>query len=656
MKTRLLLVDDEEGIRTVLSLVLNDCGYAVTVAANAEKAWEQFTAHPFDLVLTDIKMPGLSGLELLARIKQHAPETEVLMLTGHGDMELAIECLKLDAFDFLLKPVNQDVLEIALHRAEERIAMRKDLRAYAQNLEAMVREKSAQLVEAERQLAAMQVMEGIASGIRSLTFAVTEEQEAPGNTVPVPEGIFNELPCFVAVHNAHLKIVAINALYRERLGNLVGENSWAAYAPNAVPQRMCPVRQVLETGLGHRSDQLIVDKTGTEIPVIVHTAPIYDNDGEVELVLELSVDISEVRRLREELRQTRERYRKLFDASPCYIAVVDQHMHVVEANRKFRDDFGETGNKTCHELYAHRQSVCSGCPASNTFQDGGTHQHETVVTAQNGRQMNVLVSTAPLHDAQGNVTEVLELSTDITELRNLQSRLAQLGLLLGSTAHGIKGLLTGMDGAVYRMGSGLEKNNSSRVADAFADMRQLSARLKKLVLDILYYSKERSMVWETLAVADFAAENAAIGRSKAEERGVEFVFTPAGQEEWGTFTVDSSAMSSALVNILENAVEACTTGQNTPATPHSVTFTVSTTPETVSFCIRDNGPGMNRETREKLFTLFFSSKGAAGTGIGLFVVHQVVSQHGGHITVDSAPGKGAAFTITLPRNQQQAEE
>ncbi|WP_027187777.1 hybrid sensor histidine kinase/response regulator [Desulfovibrio cuneatus] len=656
MKTRLLLVDDEEGIRNVLSLVLNDCGYAVTVAANAEEAWERFLALPFELVLTDIKMPGHSGLELLARVKQHSPEAEVIMLTGHGDMDLAIESLKLDAFDFLLKPVNQDVLEIALQRAVERISMRKDLRAYAQNLEDMVREKSAQLVEAERQLAAMQVMEGIASGIRSLTFAVTEEQEGLGTDVPVPEGIFNELPCFVAVHNADLKIVAINALYRERLGNLVGGNSWAAYAPNAVPKRMCPVREVLETGIGHRSDQLIVDKTGTEIPVIVHTAPIYDNDGEVELVLELSVDISEVRRLREDLRQTQERYRRLFDASPCYIAVMDKGMRVVEANRKFRDDFGETGNKSCHELYAHRQSVCSGCPAQHTFQDGGTHQHETVVTAQNGRQVNVLVSTAPLYDAKGNVAEVLELSTDITELRNLQSRLAQLGLLLGSTAHGIKGLLTGMDGAVYRMGSGLEKNNPARVEDAFADMRQLSARLKKLVLDILYYSKERSMVWETLAVADFTAENATIGRSKAEERGVHFVFAPARQEEWGTFTVDSSAMSSALVNILENAVEACTATQSPPATPPTVTFAVETTPETICFCIRDTGHGMDTETREKLFTLFFSSKGAAGTGIGLFVANQVVAQHGGHIAVESAPGQGSAFTITLPRTPQQPQE
>jgi signal transduction histidine kinase len=251
---------------------------------------------------------------------------------------------------------------------------------------------------------------------------------------------------------------------------------------------------------------------------------------------------------------------------------------------------------------------------------------------------------------------VLELSTDITELRNLQSRLAQLGLLLGSTAHGIKGLLTGMDGAVYRMGTGLEKNNPARVEDAFADMRQLSARLKKLVLDILYYSKERSMVWETLAVADFATENAAIGRSKAEERGVHFVFAPARQEEWGTFTVDSSAMSSALVNILENAVEACTATQSPPATSPTVTFAVETTPETICFCIRDTGHGMDRETREKLFTLFFSSKGAAGTGIGLFVANQVVAQHGGHIAVESTPGQGSAFTITLPRTPQKPEE
>ena len=128
MGASILLVDDEEGIRTVLGISLADAGYDVTTAASGEEALARFAERKPDIVLTDIKMPGLSGLDLLERLKAADPEVEVIMLTGHGDMDLAIQSLKRDATDFLTKPVNDDMLEVALRRAGERISMRQRLR------------------------------------------------------------------------------------------------------------------------------------------------------------------------------------------------------------------------------------------------------------------------------------------------------------------------------------------------------------------------------------------------------------------------------------------------------------------------------------------------------------------------------------------------
>lgn len=650
MGASILLVDDEEGIRTVLGISLADAGYHVTTAASGEEALARFAERRPDIVLTDIKMPGLSGLDLLERIKAADPDVEVIMLTGHGDMDLAIQSLKRDATDFLTKPVNDDMLEVALRRAGERMSMRSRLRGYTENLEQMVRDQSARLVEAERQLAALQVMDGIASGIRSLCSALDDG------------GLFNELPCFVAVHNADLEIVSTNQLYKERLGHRIGSRSWEAYAGRGPGDRLCPVMRVLETGEGFRSNEVLLDKNGQEIPVIVHTAPIYGNDGDVELVLELSVDVSEVRRLREELRLTRERFRQLFDESPCYVAVMDRDFGVVEANRRYREDFGDPTGRRCHDAFAHRLAPCSGCPAGRTFDDGRPHQAETVVTARDGRQVNVLVWTAPLRDADGRITEVMEMSTDITELRRLQDRLSQLGLLLGSTAHGIKGLLTALDGGVYRLGSGIARGDAARVQDSHQDIRHLVDRLRKMVLDLLYYAKNRELNWEVVVTRAFAEDAAALVESKAAERGVRFVRdfaegdgdggTGGGPADLGTFEADAGALSSALVNLLENAVEAC--AADTRKQDHEVTFQVRGAPGEVTFTIIDNGTGMDRETREKLFTLFFSSKGTAGTGIGLFVASRVVQQHGGHIAVASEPGEGSTFTVSLPRRLPDA--
>ena len=645
MGASILLVDDEEGIRTVLGISLADAGYHVTTAASGEEALARFAERKPDIVLTDIKMPGLSGLDLLERLKAADPEVEVIMLTGHGDMGLAIQSLKRDATDFLTKPVNDDMLEVALRRARERIDMRRRLRGYTENLEQMVRDQSSRLVEAERQLAALQTMDGIASGIRSLCSALDDG------------GLFNELPCFVAVHNADLEIVSTNQLYKERLGHRIGSRSWEAYAGRGPGDRLCPVMRVLETGEGFRSNEVLLGRNGQEIPVIVNTAPIYGNDGDVELVLELSVDVSEVRRLREDLRLTRERFRQLFDESPCYVAVMDRDFGVVEANRRYREDFGDPTGRRCHDAFAHRMAPCSGCPAERTFEDGRPHQAETVVTARDGRQVNVLVWTAPLRDAAGEIAEVMEMSTDITELRRLQDRLSQLGLLLGSTAHGIKGLLTALDGGVYRLGRGIARGDAERVQDSHQDIRHLVDRLRKMVLDLLYYAKNRELNWEVVVARAFAEDTATLVEAKATERGVRFVrdFAEAGMAtggdgggaDLGTFEADAGALSSALVNLLENAVEAC--AADTRKQDHAVTFRVRGTSDEVTFTIIDNGTGMDRETREKLFTLFFSSKGSAGTGIGLFVASQVVRQHGGHIAVASERGEGSTFTVSLPR-------
>lgn len=101
MSESILLVDDEEGIRKVLGITLADAGYRVTTAADGEEAMRRFAEERPDIVLTDIKMPGMSGLELLESIKSRDSEVEVIMLTGHGDMELAIQSLKRDATDFI---------------------------------------------------------------------------------------------------------------------------------------------------------------------------------------------------------------------------------------------------------------------------------------------------------------------------------------------------------------------------------------------------------------------------------------------------------------------------------------------------------------------------------------------------------------------------
>lgn len=168
MQERVLLVDDEEGIRTVLRVAVADAGYEVLTAANGGEALQLLEERTARLIVTDIKMPGMDGLELLGSIKRRWPDSEVIMITGHGDMDTAIEALRRGACDFITKPIHEDALEIALERAAEKIAIRDQLREYTENLEHLVLEKSKELVETERMAAVGQTVASMSHAIKNV--------------------------------------------------------------------------------------------------------------------------------------------------------------------------------------------------------------------------------------------------------------------------------------------------------------------------------------------------------------------------------------------------------------------------------------------------------------------------------------------------------
>ncbi len=367
---KLLLVDDEKDIRDVLHLALSDMGYEVFEAENGAEALRIFKeVHP-PIVLTDIKMPRMDGIELLQKVKRDNPEAEVIMITGHGDMDLAVKSLKYEATEFITKPVNVDALEIALRRAGERILTRQKLKEYTESLETLVREKT-----------------------------------------------------------------------------------------------------------------------------------------------------------------------------------------------------------------------------------------------------------------------------------ELQSHLSSLGLMIGSISHGIKGLLTGLDGGMYLLDSGFAKENREQIKEGWEVVKLMTERIRKMILDILFYAKERDLKWERVDALSFADEVAGVIESKVTGQGIEFV--KDFNSKAGELEIDAGYIHSALINIIENAIDACTRDESKKS--HKIVFGVREHKNHIIFDVVDDGIGMDADTREKLFTPFFSSKGNKGTGLGLFISNKIIEQHGGKIHVTSTPGQGSLFRIRIPK-------
>ena len=142
---KILIVDDEEIIVKLLSMSLRSDGYETVTANSGEQGLEVFKAESPDIVVTDIKMPGMDGLELLKKIKEIDSEKEVIIVTGHGDIDSTIKALQYGASDFINKPVRDEALAIALERAKAKIAIRAKLKEYTENLEIKVAEATEEI-------------------------------------------------------------------------------------------------------------------------------------------------------------------------------------------------------------------------------------------------------------------------------------------------------------------------------------------------------------------------------------------------------------------------------------------------------------------------------------------------------------------------------
>jgi PAS domain S-box-containing protein len=463
---------------------------------------------------------------------------------------------------------------------------------------------------------------------------------------------FNAVPGYLTVQDRDLRIVTANDRFRQDFGDFEGRYCYQVYKHRAEQCEICPVLRTFNDGQRHSSEETVTCLDGKEVSVLVYTKPIFDENGKITAVLEMSTDVTEMKSLQKRLRASQQRYHTLFEEVPCYISVQDRELNIFDTNKALKETFGRALGRKCYEVYKRRDEECYPCMVKDTFSDGKQRVHEEVVTSKDGDLLNVLVHTAPIRNADGEISGVMEMGADITRIRELQSQLTSIGLLISSISHGLKGLINGLDGGIYLVNNGLKKGNQDRVEKGWDIVLRNVGRIRSMVLDILYYAKDREPNWEKLSATSVMEEVKGVVSDKAAEQGV--ALKTYFDAETGDFDGDAKAVRTLLINLAENSLDACRLDKTPDG--HQVKLRVNGDIDHVRFEIEDNGIGMDSETREKAFSLFFSSKGGEGTGLGLFISNKIAQAHGGSITLDSEPGQGTKFIVSLPRNRPMREE
>ncbi|MCP4672525.1 MAG: HAMP domain-containing histidine kinase, partial [Desulfobacula sp.] len=200
---------------------------------------------------------------------------------------------------------------------------------------------------------------------------------------------------------------------------------------------------------------------------------------------------------------------------------------------------------------------------------------------------------------------------------------------------------------------GIKKNDTDLVADGWEIVKEKISMVRKMVLDILFHSKDRTLDISSVDVFDFIQELTTTLDPKMKKAGI--VLTLNIPEPGTQISMDKTILLPAFLAILENAIDACVAVKKIKKHLEIKIDVILTEnlmdnsmDNRIEFKIRDNGKGLARAFQEEVFSLFYSDKGNKGTGLGLFIAQRAVKQHKGIIKVDSNPGEYTEFTISLP--------
>ncbi len=468
---------------------------------------------------------------------------------------------------------------------------------------------------------------------------------------PGVDTFFQQVPCYLSIQDRNLRIRRTNRLFRRDFGeNRVGEKCYKVYkgAEEVCPN--CPVVKTFADGETHTTEETVITKDGKPAQMIVYTTPVKDERGKIVGVMEMSTNITEVKKLQNEIEASRKEYQELFENVPCYLSIQDRQLKIIRANRLFKEHFGEYEGKYCYEIFKRRDTPCPECHAEMTLRDGKTRSKETTVITRSGSTARLVTYTSPIFDKRGNITAVMEMSTDITEIERLQRELTYMGRTIAVMAHRIKNILMGLEGGIFVVNTGMEDGDENLVKQGWGMIQRNVENVSRIVKDLLYCSREREMNFEMIDPAPVIRSVWELFIGRAKKEGIALKLELPETLPVGRF--DREALHSMMTNLVTNAFDACLSDATEGKEEHYIIIRGWCDDEgKYVFEVEDNGPGIPGQVGETVFEDFFTTKGREGTGLGLLVAQKVIEEHHGTITFRSTEGKGTTFRATFPSGE-----
>jgi PAS domain S-box-containing protein len=680
---KILIIDDEKAVLESLAAHLDDCGYRTLTAGNGSEGLAILAREPADLVLVDLRMPEMDGLEVLSRIKETSPQTPTIVVSGTGVIQDAVDALHHGAWDYVLKPIEDFiVLNHAIENGLEKARLLRENREYQQSLERMVAERTQELEQANANLCQINDrLRRIVETTRSLAFCTEVTQFG--------SQLLEEFGQHMLATGGSLYIAEKDGL---RMIHCLDPGHAADFIPfplqkgSVFDQVMTQKKPLLIRDFSRHSELAasgwdgypdgsalvfpLPDESGRITGVLtLHSKvppPFVEQDREIGMILaSYSCEALRAVRATDNLRRSEEQFRGILDSIQTGILVVDA------ATRRIL-----YANPTASKMVGAPAEAIVGLNCNEILSPGEADRHPTTEPGQSpdlaenrlktssGEEVPILTSVSRTV-LQGKEC-LLESFTDLSEQKRAEAEKAQLerqlrqaqkmealGTLAGGIAHDFNNILSAVLG--YSELGLLQLADSTHPLHAKLNaIHHAGQRARDLVAQILAFSRMQEKVRAPLAIGPIIKESLQLLRSSL----------PANIEIRSNIRTNKQVLADAteihqvVMNLCTNAYHAMLGNggalqidlQDQALDQIGTSLDVDLPPgDYVRLTISDTGCGISPAVIDRIFEPYFTTKSKTqGTGLGLAVVHGIIKSHQGAISVESQVREGTRFDVYLP--------
>jgi signal transduction histidine kinase/FixJ family two-component response regulator len=703
---KILIIDDESRMCESLFELFDGSGYEVTVTQSSVEASKRIKEDGYSLIITDIKMPEVTGLDILKTAKEADPETVVILMTGYASLESSLEAIKCGAFEYLLKPVEFSQLEISVKRGLEarktnleRRRLLEDLKLANMNLSSRLEEINA-LYEAGRSLQQATELKELLNKIVKLAAGVTEAELAsvmlmdennehmtieasmgmdPKLAKIVKLQIGSSIAGYVAQSGKPLIIKNVEKSSRfKRINRERYSSASLLCVPLIVNKRVLGVINMANKKDGRIFDnhdlKLLTTFASQAAAAIDDTRQFEANLqklNEFSVLFELSKILSSVGSITAMRNAVFEYLKKLmpidfalwFEWQPIQrrLKPVGAEGTSIPLTDSGSIDLEKAGSEelildgiSLEELHfddidQFSELLSKAVKESKAYPRPGIN-FTALPVIQEG-ELRYVFCISSIEDRKYTAQELSLASLIITQASGLYdrekallnaTRLLTMGNMISEISHDLRKPLTNIKGWVQILKDKYPEITED--ANFFGMAEEEVQRLNELVTELVDFSKPIKYQTEIKDIRNTIKRAAELTGPEMNKKNISFI------EEYADcsyeIAINKNQILEVFLNLFLNAIEA--TAQNGQI---SVTGKIGRPSfknhDFLAITVTDNGLGISKENLSRIFDRYYTTK-ETGTGLGLVVVERIITAHGGTLEVNSRAGKGTNFTLYFP--------